>query len=144
MDAHYIRITSSWKMYKQCIPYLTGKFSKLCSNKKSHYGFKVYPYPNILLPGQFMLPYYVIKAFFLTLMSKRGGGKLVLPPQLLKVGRMIAPNSFTHKVRNSDWYRVHDSYGASEFMSDQSFSGVNCLCCTIFSFLCIRNFFVSH
>ena len=27
MDAHYIRITSSLKMYKQCIPYmyLTGK-----------------------------------------------------------------------------------------------------------------------
>ena len=36
---------------KKCIPYLTGKFSKLCSNrKKSHYGFKTCPYPNILIP----------------------------------------------------------------------------------------------
>ena len=36
-------------VHKKCIPYLTGKFSKLCSNKKSHYGFKTYPYPNILI-----------------------------------------------------------------------------------------------
>jgi len=36
---------------KKCIPYLTEKFSKLCSNrKKSHYGFKTCPYPNILIP----------------------------------------------------------------------------------------------
>ena len=33
-DAHYIRYTSFMKMYKKCIPYLSGIFSKLCSNKK--------------------------------------------------------------------------------------------------------------
>ena len=47
-------------------------FQNCAAIKKSHYGIKVYPYPNILLPGQYMLPYYVIKAFFLKLMSKRG------------------------------------------------------------------------
>jgi hypothetical protein len=52
-DADYIRYTSLWYLYKKCIPYLSGiLFSKLCSNnkkkKKSHYGFKVYPCPNIL------------------------------------------------------------------------------------------------
>ena len=38
---------------KKCISYmyLTGKFSKLCAQqKKSHYGFKAYPYPNIHIP----------------------------------------------------------------------------------------------
>ena len=53
-DAHYIRYTSFLKMYKKCIPYLSGIFSKLCSNKKkSRYGFKAYPCLN----GQCMLPY---------------------------------------------------------------------------------------
>ena len=33
-DAHYIRYTSLWNLYKKCIPYLSGIFSKLCSNKK--------------------------------------------------------------------------------------------------------------
>ena len=38
------------KMYKKCTPYLSGIFSKLCSNKqKSHYGFKAYPCPNNLI-----------------------------------------------------------------------------------------------
>ena len=50
-DAHYIRYTSLWNLYKQCIPYLSGIFSKRCSNKKkSHYGFKVYPCQNIPIP----------------------------------------------------------------------------------------------
>ena len=51
-DAHYIRYTSLWNLYKKCIPYLSCIFSKLCSNKKkkSHYGFKAYPCPNILIP----------------------------------------------------------------------------------------------
>ena len=33
-DAYYIRYTSLWNLYKKCIPYLSGIFSKLCSNKK--------------------------------------------------------------------------------------------------------------
>ena len=50
-DAHYIRYASLWNLYKKCIPYLSGIFLKLCSNKKkSHYGFKAYPCPNILIP----------------------------------------------------------------------------------------------
>ena len=28
-DAHYIRYTSLWNLYKKCIPYLSGIFSKL-------------------------------------------------------------------------------------------------------------------
>ena len=49
--AHYIRYTSLWNLHKKCIPYLSGIFSKLCSNKKKNrYGFKAYPCPNILIP----------------------------------------------------------------------------------------------
>jgi hypothetical protein len=33
-DTHYIRYTSLWNLYKKCISYLSGIFSKLCSNKK--------------------------------------------------------------------------------------------------------------
>ena len=33
-DAHYIRYTSLWNLYKKFIPYFSGIFSKLCSNKK--------------------------------------------------------------------------------------------------------------
>ena len=53
-DAHYIRYTSLWNLYKKCIPYFSGIFSKLCSNKKkkkkkkSHYGFKISKYPYTL------------------------------------------------------------------------------------------------
>jgi hypothetical protein len=40
-----------WKMYKKkCIPYLTGKTVQQKKKKKRHYGFKTYPYPNILIP----------------------------------------------------------------------------------------------
>ena len=34
---------------KKCIPYLTGNFSKLQQYKKRHYGFKTYPYSNLLI-----------------------------------------------------------------------------------------------
>ena len=49
-DAHYIRYTSLWNLYKKCIPYLSGIFSKLCSNKKkkvtmvSKHTLSKYPY----------------------------------------------------------------------------------------------------
>jgi len=79
-DAHHIWYTSLWKMYKKCIPYLSGIFSKLCSNKKkSHYGFK--------------------KVFFLNLMPKRGE-KLFAPLTLnfQKVGWAIAPSSFAQHL----------------------------------------------
>ena len=51
-------ITFGIHLYEICIKnvfliaYLSGIFSKLCSNnkKKSHFGFKAYPCPNILMP----------------------------------------------------------------------------------------------
>ena len=35
---------------KKCIPYKSGQFSKLQKLITGHYGFKAYPYPNILIP----------------------------------------------------------------------------------------------
>jgi hypothetical protein len=71
-----------WKCTKKCIPYLSGKFSKLSSNKKKgHYGFKAYPYPNILIHlvnwTTYMLPYRSKKAFiFLKFNTKKKGGQI--------------------------------------------------------------------
>ena len=56
----------------------------------------LYPWLN----GQYMLPYYSKKVFFLKFNAKKGG-KTILPPplhQFLKVGRAIAPSSFAHEV----------------------------------------------
>jgi hypothetical protein len=59
--------------------------------KKGHYGFKVYPYPNILIHlvnwTTYMLPYRSKKAFiFLKFNTKKkeGGGKL--PPSTFQSG----------------------------------------------------------
>ena len=62
------------KNYKKGIPYLSGIFSKLCSNKKKVTGFKAYPCPNIHIPlANWTLPYYSKSFFFLNLMSKIRG-----------------------------------------------------------------------
>ena len=77
------------KCTKKHIPYLTVKFSILCSNKKKcHYGFKTYPYPNIIIP----------LANWTKFNAKKGGGQIIYP-QLFKVGRaIIAPSSFFHEA----------------------------------------------
>ena len=105
-------------MYKQCIPYLSSIFSKLCSNKtikQSHYGFKAYPCSNILIPLVNLTIYASIlklKSCFLKFNAKKKGGKIVLPLLLLfKVGRAIAPSSFAHEVVLVKFEL--DSYGAS-------------------------------
>jgi hypothetical protein len=91
-------------MYKKCIPYLSGIFSKLCSNKKkSHYGFKAYPCPNILIPLAKWTIYASIlkkKFFFLKFNAKKEGKTISrLPwPKFLKVGRAIALSSFALEV----------------------------------------------
>jgi hypothetical protein len=92
-------------LYKKCIPYLSGIFSKLCSNKKkkSRYGFKAYPCPNILI----LLAKWTIYASILKKKKKilkfnaKKEGKTISPlpwPQFLKVGRAIAPSSFALEV----------------------------------------------
>jgi hypothetical protein len=76
-------------LYKKCIPYLSGIFSKLCSNKKKkkvtmvskHTLVQISLYP--WLNGQYMLPYKVKKFFFLNLMPKRRA-KLSPPPSIFK------------------------------------------------------------
>ena len=77
-DAHYIRYTSLWKMYKNVrIPYLSGIFSKRCSNKKkSHRSQSIYPCPNILIPLAKWTIYASMlksKCFFLKFKFKWGG-----------------------------------------------------------------------
>ena len=70
------------KMYSLFVWYIFKTVA--IKNKKSHYGFKAYPCPNILIPwlnGQYMLPYYSKKSFFfLNLMPKRGAK--LFPPSL--------------------------------------------------------------
>jgi hypothetical protein len=102
-DAHYIRYTSLWNLFKKCIPYLSGIFSKLCSNKKNpvtmvskHTLVQISLYP--WLNGQYMLPYYSVLS-----RTEKGYGiffllKFNALPQFLKVGRAIAPSSFAHEV----------------------------------------------
>ena len=65
-------------MYKNVrIPYLSGIFSKLCSNKnKSHRSQSIYPCPNILIPLAKWTIYASIlksKSFFLKFKFKWGG-----------------------------------------------------------------------
>ena len=75
-------------MHKKCIPYLSGIFSKLCSNKKKVTMVSKHTLVQISLDpwlnGKYMLP------------NKKGGQ--LFPPQFLKVGRAIAPSSFAHEV----------------------------------------------
>ena len=86
---------------KKCIPYLSGKFSKLCSNKKkSHYGFKAHPYPNILIPLANWTIYASIlnkNIFFLKFNAKRGEG-LVLQPSTFQNGEGNCSSFFAHEV----------------------------------------------
>jgi hypothetical protein len=50
MDGHYILFTSLWKMYtKNVFLIWLVNFQSCAAIKKSHYGFKTYPYPNILI-----------------------------------------------------------------------------------------------
>ena len=104
---------------KNYFPYLSGKFSKLWSNKKSKK--KV--------------------VFFLKfIMQKKKGGKLVLPPSTFQCEegdcpQFLFPWSGISEVQNAD------SYGASEFMSVWSFSGVwvaqsSVFCVTVFVIFC--------
>ena len=65
-------------VHKKRNPYLTGKFSKLCSNKKRHYGFKTYSYPNIIIPlANWTIYFSIIKlkkcAFLQFNEGKKGG-----------------------------------------------------------------------
>ena len=50
MDAHHIRFTSLWKMYNKNIFLIwLVNFQNCVAIKKSHYDFKAYPYPHILI-----------------------------------------------------------------------------------------------
>ena len=122
-----------WKMYKKvkCIAYLSGKFSKPCSNKKKKRSlwfqsiplFKLkYPYTQLANWTIYMLPYWSKKAFFFLKFNAKGGG-VVLPPSTFQSGegncpQLLLPWCGICEVRTSDLY------GASEFMSVRSFSGV--------------------
>ena len=127
MDAHYIWFAFLWKCTKKCIPYLSGKFSKLSSNKKKgHYGFKAYPYPNILIHlvnwTTYMLPYRSKKAFiFLKFNTKKKGGQIATLNFSKWGGKLsLVPSS----MNGISEVRTADSYGASEFMSVRILSGV--------------------
>jgi hypothetical protein len=141
MGGHYILFTSLWKMYpKKSTIFLIWvvNFQNCDAIKKSHYGFKAYPYPNILIPSaNRTINVSILKFFFLNLMQKKkGGGKLVLPPSTFQSGegdcpQLLCPWSGISEVRTADTYR------ASEFMSVRSFSGVwvaqsSVFCVTVF------------
>ena len=58
-------------MYKKCIPYLSGEFSKLCSNRKKSLWFQSKPLS--------LYPWLTLIAIFLNLVPKKGDN-IVLPP----------------------------------------------------------------
>ena len=114
------------KCTKKCIPYLSGIFSKLCSNKKNVTMVSKHTLVQISLDpwlnGKYMLP-------------NKKGGQLFPPPSIFKSREGNCPQLFRPWSGISE-VRTTDSYGASEFMSVRIFS---CLCVSIFSFLGIRN-----
>ena len=68
-------ITFGLHLYEKCIPYLSGKFSKMCSNKNKSLWFQSipfsrYPYTLSILDNI---------CFHFKLNAKKGG--LVLPPK---------------------------------------------------------------
>jgi hypothetical protein len=74
--------------------------------------------------------------FFLKFNAKKGGKTILSPPSIFKSSEGNCPKLFRPWSGISE-VRTADSYGASEFMSVRIFS---CLCVSVFSFLCIRNF----
>ena len=114
----YSQLTSIWKMYKKCIPYLSGKFSKLYSNKKKSLWFQSKPislYPCPLVNCK--------SFFFLKFSAKKGEGKIVLTPlNFSKWGgqlpQLLRPLDGIGEVRTAD------SHGAPAFMSAWIFSWV--------------------
>ena len=71
---------------------------------KSHYGFKMYLYPNIFIPLANWTIYVSRcskkKVCFLKFKAKKKGGGVnyFCHPQLFKVVRVIVPSSFSHEV----------------------------------------------
>lgn len=113
---------------------------QICSNKRSHYDFKVYPYRNIFIPLANWTIYASIlklkKNFFSNLMPKVG---LVFLPStsLFKVGRAITLSSFAHEVTLLQFeLQTHTGHLNIHVVPDF----LLCLCWSIF----IHNLFVSH
>ena len=121
MDAHYIGFTFLWKMYKKCIPFLSGKFSKTVHQlKKSHYSSKTYLYPNIRIPlANWTICASILKwkkNFFLKFMPKKGGGIWFCQSQLFKVGRENVPSSLVLVKIELQTHTEHLSSCGSRFL----------------------------
>jgi len=102
--------------------------------KKSRYGFKAYPYPNILIPlaNWTLICFHSKKiSFFLKFNAKKGEAKLVLPSSTFQ----SVEDNYPQLLRTCE-VQTADSYGASEFMQVR----ILVVFVSIFSFLCIRNF----
>ena len=112
MDAHYIWFAFLWKMYKKNV-FLIQNCAAI--RKKSHYGFKAYPHPNILISlanwTTYMLPYWSKNAFFFLSILMLNGEELVLPPSTFQSGegncpQLLLPWGSICEVRTADSYRA--------------------------------------
>jgi hypothetical protein len=84
---HYILFTSLWKMYKKMYSLFEWSIFKTEAIQKSHYRFKTYPYPNILISTNMNsdAPYEsAVRTSLMPLMGK-GAGDNHPPPSLWKV-----------------------------------------------------------
>ena len=95
--------------------------------KKIHYGFKAYPYPNILIPLANWTTYICFHTEVKRLLFfnvKGGGGKISFATiNFSKWEREIAPSSFLYEVVFVKFeLQIHN--GASVSISVQIFSGV--------------------
>ena len=83
-------ITFGLHLYEKCISYLSGKFSKMCSNKKKSLWYQSipkYPYTLGILDNI---------CFHFKLNAKKGG--LVLPPSTFQSGEGYCPQLLAHEV----------------------------------------------
>jgi hypothetical protein len=108
------------------IPFMEEGTGDNFNKKKGHYGFKAYPYPNILIHlvnwTTYMLPYRSKKAFiFLKFNTKKKGGQIATL-NFSKWGGKLSP--VPSSMNGISEVRTADSYGASEFMSVRILSGV--------------------
>ena len=85
-------ITFGLHLYEECISYLSGKFSKMCSNKQKSLWFQSIPFSRY----PYTLGILDNICFHFKLNAKKGG--LVLTPSTFQSGEGNCPQLLVHEV----------------------------------------------
>ena len=126
-------ITFGLHLYEKCIPYLSGKFSKMCSNKKKSLWFQSIPFSKY----SYTLGILDNICFHFKLNAKKGG--LALPPSIFQSGEGNCPQLLTNEVVlvkfELQTYTEHPSSWRSGFLVVFVLLNI--------TFLCIHNFLLA-